>query len=327
MNYKTVGNTGIKVSELCFGVMSFGDTADRTESKKMFDAVVDKGINFFDAANVYAGGESEKLLGEFIGAKRNEFVITSKVFWPTSKDVNATGLSRKNIVQAVEASLKRLGTDYIDFYFVHDFDPSTPMETTLDALDQLVKEGKILHPAVSNWAAWQMAKALGIQTRKELARFELIEPMYNLVKRQAEVEILPFAEDANMGVISYSPLGGGLLTGKYGLDKRPESGRLVENARYADRYGEKNYFAVAEEFTAFANELGVEPATLAVAWVKAHPQITAPIIGARNVEQLESSLAALDFEMTADIYQKVSSISATPQPATDRGEVLTGKWK
>ena len=325
MNYQTVGKTGIKDSELAFGTMSFGSIADKEESKKMFDLAVAKGINFFDSANVYGGGKSEAFLGEFIAEKnRAEFVLTTKAFWPTSQNVNASGLSRKNIIQSVEDSLKRLQTDYIDFYFVHDYDPNTPVETTLDTLDQLVKEGKILHPAVSNWSAWQMAKALGIQSQKLLSRFELVEPMYSLVKRQAEVEILPFAKEEQLGVISYSPLGGGLLTGKY--RHKEASGRLIDDARYAARYGQEQTNRVAEEFTDFAAELGISPVTLAIAWVKKNPAVTAPIIGARNTEQLQPSLAALDYELTDDIYQKLNELSITPQPATDRGEVLTGKF-
>lgn len=324
MNYKTVGKTGIKVSELAFGTMSFGSIADKDESKKMFNLAVEKGINFFDSANVYGGGNSEKFLGEFVEGRRSEFVLTTKAFWPTNKDVNASGLSRKNIIQSVEESLKRLRTDYIDFYFVHDYDPNTPVETTLDALEQLVKDGKILHPAVSNWSAWQMAKAVGIQKQQLLSRFELIEPMYSLVKRQAEVEILPFAKEEQIGVISYSPLGGGLLTGKY--RNKDASGRLIDDARYATRYAQEQNTIVAEKFTDFADELGVSPVTLAIAWVKKNEIITAPLIGARNTEQLQPSLDALEFDLTSDIYQKLNELSFTPQPATDRGEILTGKF-
>jgi aryl-alcohol dehydrogenase-like predicted oxidoreductase len=230
-------------------------------------------------------------------------------------------------MKGVEDSLRRLKTDYIDFYFVHDFDESTPIEETLRALDDLQRQGKILYPAVSNWAAWQISKALGISAKEQLARFELIQPMYNLVKRQAEVEILPMAKSEQIGVITYSPLGAGLLTGKYGVNKRPEQGRLVDDARYHDRYGANEDFVVAEQFTNYAQAHDVKPATLAVAWVMAHPAVTAPIIGARNLNQLEDSLAAADFKMTADMYSQISDLSSTPAPATDRTEVLTGKWR
>lgn len=327
MEYRTVGKTGVKVSSLCFGTMSFGSTADEETSKAMYNRCREMGINFFDSADVYARGRSEEILGECIAHERQNIVLTTKVFWPTGSDVNDMGLSRRHIMQAVEASLRRLKTDYIDFYFVHDFDDSTPMEETLQALDDLQRQGKILYPAASNWAAWQLTKALGISSKEQLARFELIQPMYSLVKRQAEVEILPMAKSEQVGVITYSPLGAGLLTGKYGVNKRPEQGRLVEDARYQDRYGAEEDIAAAEAFMKYAEEQGVKPATLAVAWVKANPAVTAPIIGARNVAQLEDSLAAAEFNMTPDMVAEVSRLSRTPSPATDRTEVLTGKWR
>jgi aryl-alcohol dehydrogenase-like predicted oxidoreductase len=326
MDYVTVGSTGVRVSPLCFGTMSYGSEADEQVSAQMFHRARELGINFFDTADVYGEGASEEILGTLISDCRDEVVITSKAFFPMGPDVNAQGLSRRHIVRSVEASLRRLGTEWIDFYFVHAFDERTPIEQTLRALDDLRRQGKILYPAVSNWAAWQIATALGVSAREGLARFELIQPMYNLVKRQAEVEILPLAEAANLGVITYSPLGGGLLTGKYGSDKRPETGRLVENARYADRYGLESDFTTADRFTAFAQELGVKPATLAVAWAMSHPAVTAPIVGARNLSQLEDSLAALDVEMTGELREKISALSATPPPATDRSETLKRNW-
>jgi aryl-alcohol dehydrogenase-like predicted oxidoreductase len=327
MDYRTVGRTGINVSSLCFGTMSFGTNADEATSQAMYNRCREAGINFFDTADVYGGGRSEEILGGCIVRERENIVLTSKVFWPTSADVNAKGLSRRHIIQGVHDSLRRLNTDYIDFYFVHDFDASTPMEETLRALDDLQRQGKILYPAVSNWAAWQISKAMGISAKEQLARFELIQPMYNLVKRQAEVEILPMAASEQVGVITYSPLGGGLLTGKYGVDKRPEQGRLVQDARYGDRYGAREDFVTAEQFTSYAQAHEVNPAALAVAWVMANPAVTAPIIGARNLSQLEDSLAAADFTVTPEMYAEISGLSRTPSPATDRTEVLTGKWK
>jgi aryl-alcohol dehydrogenase-like predicted oxidoreductase len=326
MEYRTVGKTGIQVSNLCFGTMSFGANADEETSKAMYKRCREAGINFFDTADVYSGGRSEEILGECIAHERDNIVLTTKVFWNTSADVNAKGLSRKHIMQGIEGSFRRLKTDYIDFYFVHDFDERTPIEETLWTLDDLQRQGKILYPAVSNWAAWQITKALGISAKEQLARFELIQPMYSLVKRQAEVEILPMAKSEQIGVITYSPLGAGLLTGKYGVNKRPEQGRLVDDARYSDRYGANEDFIVAEEFTKYAQAHDVKPATLAVAWVMANPAVTAPIIGARNLNQLEDSLAAADFKMTPEMYAEISRLSRTPAPATDRAEVLTGKW-
>jgi len=324
MEYRTLGRTGVQVSYLCFGTMSFGSIADEETSAAMFHRCRDVGINFFDTANVYADGRSEEILGQLISDCRDEIVLTSKVGVPAGKDVNAGGLSRRHIMLAVEDSLKRLGTDRLDFYFLHKFDSRTPIEETLRALDDLVRQGKILYPAVSNWAAWQIAKALGISAHEGLARFECIQPMYNLVKRQAEVEILPLAQAEHVGVVSYSPLGGGLLAGKYGTTRKPEQGRLVENEMYIKRYGAPVYYEIAERFTAYAQERGVHPASLAVAWVMTHPAITAPIIGARNVEQLEASLAALDVNMTPEWRAEVSALSVEPPPATDRTEEKSG---
>jgi aryl-alcohol dehydrogenase-like predicted oxidoreductase len=326
VEYVTVGGTGVRVSPLCFGTMSFGDEADESGSGKMFARCRDAGINFFDTANVYGGGVSETILGKLIAGSRDDLVITSKVFFPTGGDVNAGGLSRRHISRAVEGSLERLGTDRLDFYFVHAFDELTPIEETLRALDDLRRQGKILYPAVSNWAAWQIATALGISAKEGLARFELIQPMYNLVRRQAEVEILPLAQAANLGVITYSPLGGGLLTGKYGAGKRPGAGRLVDDARYVDRYGLASDYATADAFTAFAAEAGLKPATLAVAWAMSHPAVTAPIIGARNLGQLADSLAALDLDMPPALRAEISALSAAPAPANDRTETVTGNW-
>ena len=320
MQYRVLGRTGVQVSCLCFGTMSFGGDADEATSAAMFHRCREAGINFFDCANVYNGGRAEEILGRLIQDCRDELVITSKVMGPMGSDINARGLSRRHIMLAVEASLKRLNTDRLDLYFLHNFDLLTPIEEPLRALDDLVRQGKVVYPAVSNWAAWQIAKALGIQGRRHLARFECLQPMYNLVKRQAEVEILPLAQAEQLGVISYSPLGGGLLSGKYSTGVRPEHGRLVDNPTYTRRYGEPTYYEVAQRFGAHARERGVHPASLAVAWVMSHPAVTAPIIGARNLEQLEASLAAAEVPMTPEWRAEISALSMEPPPATDRSE-------
>ncbi len=318
MDYRILGRTGVKVSSLCFGTMSFGDIADEAESARMFNRCRDVGINFFDCANTYAGGRSEEILGDLIADCRDDIVLTTKVVSGTGPDVNQGGASRRHIQIAVEDSLKRLKTDRIDVYFLHHHDADTPEEEMMRALDDLVRQGKILYPAVSNWSAWQVMKAQGIAAREGLSRIECLQPMYNLVKRQAEVEILPMAANEQIGVIPYSPLGGGLLTGKYTPDTGPDSGRLIENKMYQKRYGVTDYYQSAAAFTAHARERGLHPATLAVAWVMACPAITAPIIGARNLSQLEASLAALDVDMTSDWYAEISSLSMTPPPAHDR---------
>ena len=265
MDYKFLGRTGVKVSALCFGTMSFGGDADEAVSGLLFKACREAGINFFDCADLYAGGRSEEILGRLIKDCRREVIITSKAYFSTGQDPNAMGASRRHLMDSVEGSLRRLDTDRIDLYFIHRFDDTTPLEETLRALDDLVRQGKILYPAASNFAAWQVEKALGISAREGLAAFACLQPMYNLVKRQAEVEILPMAQAEGLGVIAYSPLGGGLLTGKYGAGKRPAEGRLVGHKIYATRYGDGVNFEVADRFGAFARERGFDPASLAEA--------------------------------------------------------------
>lgn len=320
MEYRTLGRTGIQVSRLCFGTMSFGDDADAAMSEAMFRRCRDVGINFFDCANVYANGESEVLLGQFAASCRDALVLTSKVCMPRGEQVNDRGLSRRNIMLSVEESLRRMKTDRLEVYFAHHQDPQTDMEVTLKAFDDLVRQGKILHPGVSNWSAWQIAMAQGVCQRRDLARFECMQPMYNLAKRQAEVELLPLAASEQIGVISYSPLGGGLLTGKYTTTKKPDTGRIVEKPMYIGRYAAGANYEVAQRVTEYAAAEGISPVTLAVAWVMAHPAVTAPIIGARNLEQLDPSLAALDVDMSPQKRAAVTALSVDPPLSTDRAE-------
>jgi aryl-alcohol dehydrogenase-like predicted oxidoreductase len=300
--------------------MSFGGDADEATSAALYAKCREAGINFFDCANTYGRGGAETILGRLIAHERDEVVITTKVGFPMRDGQNGAGLARRNIVREVEASLRRLGTDRIDVYFAHRFDPDTPIEETLGALDDLVRAGKILYPAVSNWPAWQVAKALGICERQGWARFAVMQPMYNLTKRQVEVELLPLALSEGLGVIPYSPLGGGLLTGKYKGGVQPETGRLVENMMYRKRYGEAVHWETADRFAAFAAERGLRPAALAVAWAMSHPAVTAPIIGARSVAQLEESLGAVAIAMTPELRAEVTALSVEPPVATDRSE-------
>jgi aryl-alcohol dehydrogenase-like predicted oxidoreductase len=324
MIYKFLGKTGVKVSAIAYGTMSFGGDADEAESKALFEACRAAGINVFDCADIYAGGRSEEILGRLVKRCREEVLVTSKAYFATSKDVNAMGASRRHIMSAVEASLRRLATDRIDIYYVHRFDDRTPLEETLRAFDDLVRQGKVVYTGASNFAAWQVVKALGISAKEGLAPFACIQPMYNLVKRQAESEMLPMARAEGLGVFPYSPLGGGLLSGKYGVGRRPGTGRLISNKIYETRYGDVLNFEVAERFTAFAAERGYHPAGLAVAWVASHPAVTAPIIGARNTAQLGPLLAAVDIPMTAELRAGVAALSPEPAPATDRNEERTG---
>jgi aryl-alcohol dehydrogenase-like predicted oxidoreductase len=324
MQYTTLGKTGVQVSRLCFGTMSFGGDADESTSAHMFHRCREAGINFFDTANVYSQGKSEEILGTLIRGQRDDLVITSKVYGQMGNDRNCKGLSRRNIMLSVEESLRRLDTDRLDVYFCHMFDATVPIEETLLAMDDLVRQGKILYPGVSNWAAWQIAKGLGLAELLKVSRLYVIQPMYNLVKRVAEIEILPLAKDAHLGVITYSPLGGGLLTGKYDTRQRHQDGRLTTNKNYSVRYGNEDYYRIAEDFTNYARKAGTHPATLALAWVKAHPAVTAPIIGARDLQQLEPSLAAADYDMSAQQWEEIAALTPAVPLATDRTEEAKG---
>lgn len=330
MKYLYLGNTGIQVSRLCMGTMTFGKEADADESKAIYSRCRDAGVNFFDCADIYVRGESERLLGRLISGHRDEVVITSKAYFPAGSDLNARGSGRRHLMASIDASLKRLGTDRVEVYFLHRWDPTTPIEESLRAMDDIVSQGKALHIGASNFAAWQIAKALGISDRRSWSPIQVIEPMYSLLKRQAEVEILPLAKAENLGVISYNPLGGGLLTGKYGAGASsigargaaPSAGpsRLSESEIYTKRYGDERTLGAAAAFAAEAASLGIHPATLAVAWAAAHPAVTAPILGARSAAQVEPSLKAMDFEMTPELYARIAALTPTPPPATDRNE-------
>jgi len=325
MKYTFLGNTGIQVSRLCMGTMTFGREADKTTSKDIFNQCREAGINFFDCANAYSQGRAERILGGLISECRHELIVTSKFGHPFGDEPNNRGGSRRNLVSSLEASLKRLNTDYVDIYFLHHFDPHTPLEETLRALNDVVARGKVRYTGVSNFAAWQIAKALGISALNRWTPIHCIQPMYNLVKRQAEVEILPLAASEKLGVISYNPLGGGVLTGKYGRDRRSEQGRLTADDMYQKRYGEQWIYEAAANFAQLAADNGFHPATLAVAWVAHHPAVTAAIIGARNVEQLKDSLQAADLELSPDLYDAICRLTPQPPPANDRSEILVDK--
>ena len=323
MEYRPLGRTGVQVSELCLGTMQFGSDADEETSARMYAACRDAGINFFDTADHYSGGSSERILGRLMQGHRDELVIATKCVMPMGDDVNARGASRRHVTRAVEASLARLGTDRVDVLFLHKFDERTPIDEQMRALQDLVRSGKVLYPAASNYAAWQTVEALAAQERHGWARLQVIEPMYNLVKRQAEVEILPMAQAHELAVIPYSPTGGGLLSGKY-VDGAANTSRLHANEAYTVRYGETWVHEVAASFARFCNERGMHPVSAAVAWVGSHPAVTAPIIGARNVEQLRSSVDSVLIDMTPDLRAEISALSRTPPPATDRSEETTG---
>ena len=320
MKYRLLGDTGVKVSALCLGTMTFGRETDKPASAAVFNRCRDAGINFFDCADAYNKGVSEEMLGEFMAGCRNELIITTKVFGQMGPGMNDRGLSRKHIMAAAEASLRRLKTDYIDLYFLHHPDPDTPLEESLKALDDLVRQGKVLYTGVSNFAAWQVVKAQGICRIEGWSRIKCIQPMYNLVKRQAEVELLPMARSERIGVICYNPIGGGLLSGKYIDDRSSGPGRFHEDKMYKSRYREPVMHETAKKFYEFAVDNGFHPVSLAVAWVAHHPAVTAPIVGARSVEQLEGSLNAMAVSMTPELYAQISDLAPKPLPADGRTE-------
>jgi len=320
MEYAQLGRTGVRVSRLALGTMTFGGQADAETSRALFDRARAAGINHFDTADVYNSGASETLLGAMIRGCRDEVVLATKAYFPTGADRNARGSSRYHLVRACEASLRRLGTDRVDLFYLHRFDDDADLEESLRGVELLVTAGKVLYPAVSNFAAWQAMKALGVQRMQRWAPLVAMQPMYNLAKRQAEVELLPLAQSEGLAVFPYSPLGGGLLSGKYGAAERPADGRIATWAMYQARYGAEDHFALAERFRALATEAGWHPAALAVAWAMRHPGVTAPILGATRVAQLEPALAAADRTMSDDLYARVSALWPAPPPATDRNE-------
>jgi len=315
-----LGKTGVRVSRVALGAMSFGGDADEATAAQIWRAARDAGVNLIDTADVYNEGRSEEIVGRLMRQERDQIVLASKGYFPTGADPNARGASRYHLVRAVEASLRRLGTDRIDLYYLHRFDEATDLDETLRALDDLVRAGKILYPACSNFAAWQIAHALGRQAAAGASPLVAVQPMYNLAKRQVEVEILPMARALGVAVIPYSPTGGGLFTGKYGAGRAPERGRLLDNKMYKVRYADPAVYELADRFCALAAELGHAPATLAVAWVASHPAVTSVLVGGRNIEQLAPTLAAAELVLDAETRARISALSPEPPPATDRNE-------
>jgi len=303
---------GTPASRLAFGTMQFGGRADANASRAMFDACIDAGITHFDTAHVYTDGASETLLGGFLSTRRDDLIIATKAAYDG-------GSGRANLLGSAETSRSRMQLDTLDVLYLHRFDPDTDMHESFQTFAELKTAGHIRHIGLSNFAAWQVVKAAGIAAKFDLD-IAVIQPMYNLVKRQAEVEILPMADDLGILVAPYSPLGGGLLTGKYA---KGEAGRLTEDDRYAARYAPDVMHGAAAGLAALAGEMGMDPATLAVAWVTAHPTGPSPIISARSTAQLAPSLEAMTYDMPADVYAKISALSPTPPPATDRIEEQT----
>ena len=283
----------------------------------MYSACRDAGINFFDTADQYNKGRSEEILGGLMQRHRDDLVIATKCFNPMGDDINARGTSRRHVARAVEASLKRLRTDRVDVLFLHQFDRCTPLEESMRALEDLVRAGKVLYPAVSNLRPGRRRRRSASRSAG-WARLQVIQPMYNLVKRQAEVEILPMAEANGLGVHSLQPRRRRTALGQ--VRRRSGEGPARDQQDVRARYGEAWMHEVADKFAAYCKAQGLHPVSAAVAWVGAHPAVTAPIIGARSVEQLQASLDSVKIDMTPALRAEMAALSRTPPPATDRLE-------
>jgi aryl-alcohol dehydrogenase-like predicted oxidoreductase len=310
-----MGRTGLKVSSLCLGCMTFGREIDEPASRQIIDKYLDMGGNFIDTADVYAGGRSEEITGRAIKSKRRDIVLATKVRSSMGPGANDVGVSRFHIMHAVEDSLRRLDTDYIDLYQLHSWDPGTPLDETLRALDDLVSQGKVRYLGVSNFAAWQIMKALCISEVKNLARFDCLQPQYSLIEREIEREFIPLCIEEGIGIIPWSPLGGGFLTGKYTRDDQPSDARLTNSRSgvwentWEKRATDRNW-AILDCVGEIARQRNVSMAQVALAWVHQRPGVTSPIIGARTVEQLEDNLAAADLELTAEEMASLDAVSA-----------------
>jgi aryl-alcohol dehydrogenase-like predicted oxidoreductase len=310
MDYRTLGSCGMKVSELCLGTMMFGDPTDERTSLDMIERALDAGINFLDTADKYNTGESERIVGKALEGRREEIVLATKVTLPMSEGPNMSGSSRKHIIEGCEASLRRLGTDYIDLYYLHKPDPETPIEESLSAMDHLVRQGKVLYVGMSNFHAWRVADALGVQALQNWEPLVAVQPLYNIANRDIEVELLPACEELGLGVVSYSPIARGVLTGKYAAgEEPPEDSRAGRgNERIMQTEFRPSNFELAQEVVKLADEIGCTAAQLAVAWVMANELVTCPIIGPRTPEQLEDNLGAPEVEITPEIEARIDEL-------------------
>jgi aryl-alcohol dehydrogenase-like predicted oxidoreductase len=329
MNYRYLGKTGMKVSELCLGAMTFGREATEEDSHRMLDHFVEAGGNFIDTADVYSSGISETIIGHWLKGKRREgVVIATKVRWPMGDSPNDLGLSRKHILAGVEASLQRLGTDYIDLYQLHRWDPGTPLEETLATLDTLVKSGKVRYIGASNFLGWQLQKAIDLSTRLGWEPFICLQPLYNLLDRGIEWEVLSVCQNEGLGVIPWSPLRGGWLSGKYrrGMDSPVKGTRIAEAAQRGwgeawDRYDNERTWTVLDALFEVAEAVGKTAAQVALNWVIHRPAITAPIIGARKMQHLEDNLGAAGWKLSDEHVAKLTAAGDLqgPYPYDGRG--------
>jgi len=333
MQYRFMGNTGLKVSELCLGAMTFGDSSqglfnlpsikEEEEVFKIINRFAEKGGNFIDTANIYNNGQSEICVGKWLTTKsRDDFVIATKARFPTGTGPNNSGLSRKHILASVEASLKRLQTNYIDLYQVHGFDVGTPLQETIVTLHELVRAGKIRYIGASNFSGYQLQKSIDISQSLGLEPFTCLQPLYNLLCRSTEWELIPVCTNEGVGIIPYSPLSGGMLTGKYSRDSPPEKGSRLDWADSSTRSQRSGYKAQSKDSTwdivdtvkAIAVESNKTAAQVAIRWLLQKPSVTAPIIGAKSLDQLDANMGAVGWSLTDDQMKKLDEVSSIPLP-------------
>ncbi len=322
MKTRFLGNSGVRVSELCFGAMTFGGKGywtgigqvQQKEADELVNMAIDGGINFFDTADVYSEGLSEQILGKALGDKRKHIILATKVRGRTGQGPNDVGLSRKHIVDSCNGSLKRLGTDYIDLYQVHSFDPRTPLEETLRALDDLVRDGKVRYIGVSNFTGWQLMKALSISEKQNLEKFVTLQALYSLIARDLENELVPLCLDQKLGILPWSPLGGGFLTGKYRRGKaRPAGARRTDPTNQFLQFDEEKGFDIVDELEKIAANHQATVTQAALNYLLRKPAVTSVIIGAKTKEQLADNLKATDWEMTSEEVARLDELSKPPR--------------
>ena len=322
MNYRYMGKTGLKVTELCLGAMTFGRETTEADSHAIMDHFVEVGGNFIDTANVYTRGVSEEIVGRWMKTKtRDDLVVATKVRFPMGDGPNDVGLSRKHILQAVEDSLRRLQTDYIDLYQVHCWDRGTPLEETLSTLDGLVKSGKVRYIGVSNYNGWQLQKAIDLSNRRGWEPFTCLQPQYNLLCRSTEWELMEVCRNEGLGVIPWSPLRGGWLSGKFrrGMTAPPEDSRIhtAEKEGWSEswsNYNNEYTWTVIDALIAVAEDVGKTPAQVAINWLLQQPGVTAPIIGARTMQQLKDNLASTGWNLDSEQVARLNAASELTLP-------------
>jgi aryl-alcohol dehydrogenase-like predicted oxidoreductase len=315
MEYRRLGDTGLMVSELCLGCMTFGREASEEDSKRLVERFLDAGGNFIDTADVYSKGVSEEITGRAIEGVRDDVVLATKVYFPMGEGPNDTGLSRKHVTQGCEDSLRRLGTDYIDLYQVHCWDSATPLKETLSALTDLVRSGKVRYIGVSNFTGWQLVKSVCLSEANGLERFVCLQPQYSLVERNIEREILPICLEEGLGVIPWSPLGGGFLSGKYRREEEPPEGSRISEAvasmeEHWDRRATDRNWRALDVVGRISEETGKSYAQISLNWLLGQDGVTAPIIGARTLEQLEDNLGASGWTLDEEQVEELSDASA-----------------